>query len=132
MHGPPECLGNMILLCAAHLYPNPKLSLGFANCMIDDYHDIPERDLVESCAMEHSLDFKKINSCISEEGKAQEMLRESVEKSAKANVTTSCTVRLNGKVRCVRDGGKWKDCEGGSDVKSLVKDVKKAFDEMNG
>ena len=32
MHGPPECLGNIILLCAAHLYPEPKLHLGFANC----------------------------------------------------------------------------------------------------
>jgi Gamma interferon inducible lysosomal thiol reductase (GILT) len=129
MHGPSECLGNMILLCAEELYPDPKLSLGFANCLISDYHDIPQRDLVESCAMEHSLDFKKINGCISEEGKAQGLLRDSVERSAKAKIKTSCTIRLQGKDWCVTDGKK--DCNDGANLDGLVKDVKTAYEEMN-
>jgi Gamma interferon inducible lysosomal thiol reductase (GILT) len=132
MHGPPECLGNIILLCAAHLYPEPKLHLGFANCMISDYPNIPDRALVENCALEHSLSFEKINNCISDEDvHGINLLRESVERSRENNVTKSCTVRLAGKVRCIRDGGVWKDCEGGSEVDDLVRDVKELYDEAN-
>jgi hypothetical protein len=132
MHGPPECLGNIILLCAAHLYPDPKLHLGFANCMISDYPDIPDRSLVENCALEHSLSFDEINSCISDEdAHGINLLRESVERSRENNVTKSCTVRLAGKVRCIRDGGQWKDCEDGSKVGDLVKDVEELYDEAN-
>jgi hypothetical protein len=119
----------MILLCAAQVYPDPKLSLGFANCMIDDYHDIPDRDLVESCAMEHGLDFKKINKCISDEGRAPEMLRDSVERSTKANITTSCTIRLEQKIWCITD--EKKDCNDGSNLDDLVEDIKTAYEKLN-
>jgi Gamma interferon inducible lysosomal thiol reductase (GILT) len=129
MHGPSECLGNMILLCAAQLYPDPKLSLGFAQCLTNDYHDIPDRDLVESCAMEHSLDFKMINACLSDSGRAPGLLRDSVERSAKLNITTSCTLRLQGKVWCVT--GTEQDCNDGSNLDGLLKDIKTAYDELN-
>ena len=129
MHGPPECLGNMILLCAAQLYPDPKSSLGFANCLIADYHDIPQRGLVESCAMEHSLDFKKINGCISEEGRAQGLLHDSVERSIAAKVKTSCTLRLQEKVWCVTDGKK--DCNDGANLDGLVKDIETLYMSLN-
>lgn len=133
MHGPPECLGNIILLCAAHLYPSPKLHLGFANCMISKYPDIPARSLVENCALEHGLSFDKINACISDEdAHGINLLRESVERSQEMNVTTSCTVRLQGQVRCVRDGDVWKDCKEGSGVGDLVGDVERLYDEANG
>jgi len=42
-------------------------------------------------------------------------------------VTKSCTVRLGGEVRCIRDGGVWKDCESGSEVKDLVGDVERLY-----
>ena len=132
MHGPSECLGDIILLCGAHLYPLPKLYLGFANCMISDYPHIPARSLVESCALEHGLDFNKINACISDEDlHGINLLRKSAERSREMNVTISCTVRLDGKVRCVRDGGVWENCEGGSEVKDLVRDVEDLYNEAN-
>jgi len=131
MHGPGECLGNMILLCAALIYPDPKLHLGFANCMISDYRDIPERDLVEECAMEHGLDFSKINDCISDEGEGVGLLRDSIERSQDMNVTKSCTVRLDNKIRCIRDAGIWKDCKAGSSIQDLVADVKKLYEKAN-
>jgi len=127
MHGPGECLGNIILLCASKVYPDVKLWLGYANCMISDYPDIPKRDLVESCAMEHGLDFQKLNSCISDEGEGIDLLRASIERSREHNVTKSCTVRLAGEVRCIRDGGKWSDCPGGSSVADLVDDINKLY-----
>lgn len=129
MHGPSECLGNIILLCAAKTYPDVKLSLGFTNCMISDYPDIPNRDLVEECALEHGLDFSKLNSCISDEGEGIDLLRSSIERSRQNNVTKSCTVRLAGKVRCIRDGGEWYDCPGGSSVQQLVGDINKLYNE---
>ncbi|OCT44510.1 Gamma interferon inducible lysosomal thiol reductase GILT [Cladophialophora carrionii] len=126
-HGPGECLGNIILLCAAKVYPDVKLWLGYANCLISDYPDIPKRDLVESCAMEHALDFQKLNSCISDEGEGIDLLRASIERSQENNVTKSCTVRLAGEIRCIRDGGEWYDCPGGSSVDDLVGDINKLY-----
>ena len=131
MHGPGECLGNIVQLCAAKVYPNPKIYLGFANCMTSDYKEIPERSLIEDCALEFGVDFKKLNDCISDEGEGIDLLRASVERSHGNNVTKSCTVRLNGKVRCIRDGGKWYDCPGGSNVTDLVADIKDLYDDLN-
>lgn len=129
MHGPPECLGNMILLCAAQLFPPPILSLGFANCMIGDYQKIPQRDHVESCALEHGISFEKINDCISEEGRGLDLLRDSVQRSQDAGVKKSCTVRVAGEKRCIMDGGEWKDCEMGHKPADLIKEVERLYTE---
>lgn len=119
----------MILLCAAQLYPEPKLSLGFANCMVNDYRDIPQRDLVQSCAMEHGLDFGRINGCISDEGNAQLLLRDSVERSADAEIRTSCTIRLQGRTWCVT-GGK-RDCNDGANLDGLIHRINSTFEHLN-
>ena len=66
-HGQTECLGNIVLLCAAREYPDPKLHLGFANCLIDEYPEIPKRQLIEDCALEHGLDFGVLNDCMSKD-----------------------------------------------------------------
>jgi len=99
--------------------------------MISDYKDIPQRQLVEGCAMEHSLDFQQINECISDEGEGVDLLRSSIIRSADQNVTKSCTVRLDGEIRCIRDGGEWYDCAGGSSVNDLVRDVRELYNKLN-
>ncbi|KAL9041865.1 MAG: hypothetical protein Q9180_001001 [Flavoplaca navasiana] len=130
MHGPGECLGNMLSLCAVDLYPNDAvIYLGFTNCLISSYGQIPSRDLVESCALEHGIAFEDLNGCISEEGKGLDLLMASMERSQAAGVKKSCTVRVNNKTWCVRDGGEWKDCPGGSNTKSLVKEVERLYGE---
>ncbi|RMZ72596.1 gamma interferon inducible lysosomal thiol reductase gilt [Pyrenophora seminiperda CCB06] len=128
-HGQTECLGDMIMLCAASSYPDPKLYLGFANCLINDFKEIPDRSLVEDCALEHGLDFGELNDCMSKESGAYGMglLRDSVQHSSDVGVTTSCTVRLNGKVRCIADDGKWKDCEGGEKPEDLIRDIDRLY-----
>lgn len=125
MHGPEECLGNIIELCAAHMYPDPKIYLGFTMCMFRDYQDIPKRELVEDCALEHGIDVEKLASCTNEEDGtlSVERLQKSFNRTTEAGVTKSCTVRLNNEVRCIRDGGEWSDCEGGSTPEDLVKDI---------
>jgi len=124
LHGPGECLGDLIELCAADLYPDPKIYLGFTMCMTRQYEQIPDEEVVKDCALEHGISFEKLNRCVSrDDGYGLGLLKESVMRSKDANVTKSCTVRLDGEVRCIRDGGEWTECEGGHKPVDLIKDV---------
>jgi hypothetical protein len=90
MHGPDECMGNIIELCVAYLYPSPVIYLGFAMCLSREYQDIPDESLVKSCALEHGVDFGELNECSSRnDGFSLEMLRDSVRRSR--DVRTSLT-----------------------------------------
>lgn len=129
MHGPEECMGNIIELCAAKLYPSPKTYLGFTMCLTKDYQSIPQKSLVEDCALEHGLDFGELNKCSLEDngGTGVGLLRDSVRRSIKAGVTASCTVRLNEEIYCIRDDGEWKDCPSGANVNDLVIAIEKQY-----
>lgn len=91
-HGPTECLGNIIELCARDLYPDPKINLGFIMCLTKDYRQIPDRALVEDCALEHAIDFDALNECATRDNGAHGMgmLRQSVERSAE--VRSDCAL----------------------------------------
>ena len=132
MHGSTECLGNMLGLCANELFPDePKIWLGFSTCLIMSYQRIPSRDLVESCALEHGISFDDLNACISEEGKGLDLLEASVKRSENAGVKKSCTVRVGGENWCIMDGGSWKDCKGGHEVRDLVEVVEQRYRAEN-
>ncbi|KAI0200175.1 hypothetical protein F4808DRAFT_461044 [Astrocystis sublimbata] len=90
-HGPAECIGNIIELCAHHLYPDPKIWLGFTMCLTKDYKAIPQRELVEDCALEHALDFDALNECATSDNGAfgMAMLRDSVERSTSRRAARS-------------------------------------------
>ncbi|WPH04600.1 Hypothetical protein R9X50_00749200 [Acrodontium crateriforme] len=126
MHGSEECLGNLIEICAAHAYPDPKIYLGFTMCLSKAYEDIPRRSLVEDCALEHGMSLERLNHCTMQDDgtMSSDLLKESFNRSSNAGVTKSCTVRLNGKIRCIRDGGEWSDCEGGSSPEDLIWDIR--------
>lgn len=76
-------MGNIIELCAADMYPDPKAYLGFTMCLARDYKDIPQRSLVEDCALEHAIDFAKLNECAVRDdgGFGMGMLRDSIRRS---------------------------------------------------
>jgi hypothetical protein len=63
-------------------------------CMTNDYTHIPQKELVQGCALEHGIDFDKLNDCASKDDGAYglDMLRESFKRTADAKVTFSCTV----------------------------------------
>ena len=139
MHGPSECLGDILHLCAAKIStpPSPPPAhtyLPFSLCLTHDYKNIPDREFVEGCADKSGVDFRKLNECASDMGPdgGLSIFRESVERSKMLGAETSCTVRVDGKKRCIRDGGEWKDCDGGSDPEDLVRDIKKIYEEKNG
>lgn len=99
-------------------------------CLERDYAQLPKQAFIEECALEHGMSFEKLNDCMSRDDGAygMGMLRDSVTRSKDLGVSTSCTVRLDGKTRCVRDGGKWKDCgEGGSEPDVLIGEIKKLY-----
>jgi hypothetical protein len=163
MHGPGECIGNMLMLCAANLpfppptdesllppaYPRTPIirSLGFANCLINDYAKIPDREFIHQCAMEHGIDFDSLNKCASQQnddpGDGDDggpplsgiaLLRESAVRGAKLGVKTSCTVRLDDAFWCIRDNNEWKNCSQngeGSNPSVLVDQVEKLWKERN-
>ena len=152
------------MLCAANLpfppstdemtlhgiYPRTPIirSLGFANCLLNDYDRIPERDFVHQCALEHGIDFEALNQCASQQSDDPEggphgypplsglaLLRENALRGEKLGVGISCTVRLNESVWCIRDGGEWKQCtqDGeGSKPGVLVDEIKRLWEEKNG
>lgn len=169
-HGPSECtislstfpllqsltshptgMGNIIELCAAKLYPDPKISLGFTMCITRQYRQIPERTLIEDCALEHAIDIKALNECAAKEDGAYgvSLLRDSVQRTidvrfarrpprlfrvialttnaGQAGVTLSCTVRVDEEVYCIRDGGEWTDCPHGPGVNDLVIAIEKRY-----
>ncbi|KAL7271014.1 hypothetical protein RUND412_006262 [Rhizina undulata] len=127
-HGPDECLGNMVHLCGFHLYTT-DIALPFSMCLLHQYELLPEKSFIEDCAESHGVDFQKINDCISDLGPegGMALLSESVERSRDADAQVSCTVRVAGKKWCVRDGGVWKECSGGSEVGDLVKVVEEKW-----
>ncbi|KAJ5497200.1 Gamma interferon inducible lysosomal thiol reductase GILT [Penicillium fimorum] len=163
MHGPGECIGNMLMLCAANLpfpptadeaslpsqYPRTPIirSLGFANCLINDYARIPDREFVHQCAMEHGIDFDSLNKCASQQNddpndgndggpplSGLALLRESATHGEQLGVKTSCTVRLDDAVWCIRDSNEWKNCAQngkGSQPSALVDQVEKLWKERN-
>jgi len=144
MHGPAECIGDMLILCAANLpfppsndetllpqaYPRTPIirSLGFAHCLINEYQRIPEREFVHQCALEHGIDFDTLNKCASQQNDQPEsgekggpplsgiaLLRESALRSSTVGAKISCTVRVDEKVWCIHDSGEWKDCSHGGE-----------------
>jgi hypothetical protein len=133
MHGPGECLGNMLELCAARQYPDPKIYLGFTMCMSNQYEDIPSKELVEECALEHGMSFDKLNECANAESGALglEMLRSSFNRTSALGVKKSCTVNVGDSVFAIRDGGEWTDLRNGSSAADLVAEVNRLYSPPN-
>ncbi|KAF3932312.1 hypothetical protein ABW19_dt0207224 [Dactylella cylindrospora] len=132
MHGPNECLGDILELCAYEMYKsNPRIWLGFINCLGEDYRSIPDDDYVHRCANNFGVDFEKLEECAASDDpdKGVELLRTSTRRAIELDVKVSCTVQVRGKTVCVRDSGEWKidTCKGPQD---LIREVQNAYNEQ--
>jgi len=128
-HGPDECLGNMLHLCGASLASSLPQSISWSSCLLRSYEEIPARALVERCAQEAGVEFDAVNRCVSDIGErgGAAMLRRGVQWSEHVGARTSATVRVAGRVVCIRDNGEWKECEGGHGVRDLVREGEEAY-----
>lgn len=69
-------------------------------CLTKDYKHIPERSLVEDCALEHAIDFTALNECAARDDGAHglDLLRKSVQRSA--DVRTHISLEPNLLSKC--------------------------------
>jgi hypothetical protein len=61
----------------------------------------------------------------------QQTLEDDFVATAAAGIKTSCTLQVEGKTVCVRDGGKWKQCPGGSEAEDFHRTICEAYAAKN-
>ena len=72
-----------------------------------------------------------VDACIDgEEGKA--LARAHAAEVKARGITRSCTVAIDGVKRCVRDGGRWYACDGGSEEGDFVASLCAAYAAKTG
>jgi hypothetical protein len=103
--------------------------LGFTMCLSNQYEDIPNKELVEECALEHGMSFEKLNDCANAESGALglDMLRSSFNRTSALGIKKSCTVTVGDGVFAIRDGGEWTDLRNGSTSADLVAEVNRLY-----
>ncbi|KAJ3417084.1 hypothetical protein HDV05_006943 [Chytridiales sp. JEL 0842] len=121
-HGDNECLENIIQLCIRDSYPDRKDWFEFILCSNNYWYLMPSDPLIESCAQQVGIDYEKVKPCV-EGQRGKELFLESVKRKDKAHVVKSCTIVMNGRQRCIRDGGMWYSCPGGSSVDEFVASI---------
>ncbi|KAI8852197.1 hypothetical protein BC829DRAFT_373785 [Chytridium lagenaria] len=124
LHGDSECLGNIVQLCVQKYHPSRDEWFKFVLCQNRKYGEIPSEKQSIICAREAGFDFKAtdVQGCIyGEEGK--KLLQTSLTSTIESEVIKSCTIFLNGKLRCIRDGRRWYNCPGGYSVDSFVESI---------
>ncbi|CAO3635671.1 unnamed protein product [Cunninghamella echinulata] len=125
-HGESECLGNIQQLCYHNTYPQINQWFRFILCLNKHYREIGlDNDLAETCASQLNTPYEPVNQCI-QSGFGVGLLIESAQKTKALQISKSCTVFIDSKLRCIHDGT-WKDCEGGYQVEDFVKSIEDAY-----
>ncbi|QKX64685.1 uncharacterized protein TRUGW13939_11861 [Talaromyces rugulosus] len=127
-HGWNECEGNKLLVCAEMHASSISDTLGFTNCVLSDYERVAQPELIQECAREHEIDYKKIKTCADEQ-EGRNLLISSVQHSVAAGANFSCTIRVNGKTWCTRDDYKWGCGQNHYTVRNLVEEIRKLYGE---
>uniref|UniRef100_A0A1D1XDI1 Thioredoxin n=1 Tax=Anthurium amnicola TaxID=1678845 RepID=A0A1D1XDI1_9ARAE len=128
-HGDQECLGNIHELCFESNYLPTKQTkfIDWLSCLNRDLSQKGDLEYSRSCALKVNVDYTPIEQCVRTQGR--QLLIESIRKTNAKGVTKSCTIHLNGKQRCIKDGD-WYDCPGGHEVQDFVRDIRNAYAGM--
>ncbi|KAJ2114991.1 hypothetical protein IW146_002656 [Coemansia sp. RSA 922] len=125
-HGDAECRGNIDELCALRHRPDLPSFWRFLLCLNSHFEDIGrDGDLSLKCASGAGLDTSAFLAC-SMQNEGRSLFKQSAENAQFARVSTSATVFINGKLRCVEDGG-WYDCPGGHAPGDFIRDICAAY-----
>ncbi|SCZ91716.1 BZ3500_MvSof-1268-A1-R1_Chr5-1g07626 [Microbotryum saponariae] len=137
-HGPSECTGNIQQLCAEKYWQGVDGSVNpwatwwnFVQCQ--NYNGLPRIGtdrLAQSCASVVGKTWSgDVEECAnSSEG--TQLLRDSFKATKALQLVKSCSIVIDGKLVCVRDG-RWIDCEEGHEVGDFVNLVNKAWKRLN-
>ncbi|KAJ2062549.1 hypothetical protein GGI17_002335 [Coemansia sp. S146] len=125
-HGDAECRGNIDELCALRHRPDLPSFWRFLLCLNSHFEDIGrDGDLSLKCASGAGLDTAAFLAC-SLQNEGRSLFKQSAENAQFARVSTSATVFINGKPRCVEDGD-WYDCPGGHTPGDFIRDICAAY-----
>ncbi|KAG2156053.1 hypothetical protein DEU56DRAFT_867566 [Suillus clintonianus] len=135
MHGQEECAGNVQQLCAAK-YHSTSEWWSFVQCQNFQGRDnigTPETAL--NCAKAVGIDWEngKAGQCAGKDGLGKEgiqLLQQSAKDSMAAGIQKSCTVIINGRQVCIRDGT-WYECEGGHSPTDFIRQINEEYDRLN-
>lgn len=135
MHGQEECAGNVQELCAAKYHPTSEW-WSFVQCQNFQGRDnigTPETAL--NCANAAGIDWEngKAGQCAGKDGRGTEgiqLLQQSVNDSIAAEIQKSCTIIINGRQVCIRDGN-WYNCEGGHSPADFIRQINEEYDRLN-
>lgn len=60
-------------------------------CLTRNYKEIPQRSLIEDCALEHAINFAKLNECATRDdgGYGVGLLRDSIRRSTEVCIRPS-------------------------------------------
>jgi hypothetical protein len=132
LHGPLECAANVQELCAAKYSSGSEEWWPFVQCINQqDRSVVGKQEVAKACASEVGLEWEWSGmSACSRSIEGQRMLFESVKATKALNVTKSCTIIINNKIRCVRDG-EWKECEHGHSVSDFVNQIRREYEKLN-
>ncbi|KAF9191380.1 hypothetical protein BGZ49_003563, partial [Haplosporangium sp. Z 27] len=136
-HGPLECAGNTQQLCFKKYFPDHQIWVPYVVALNSlDPRRIGEPEYASEVAKKIVGDdndnvplLRNVKEC-SESREGFDLLVESVQNTIDHGVSTSCTVFIEGKKRCVVDGGVWRECPGGSSVADFVRSIKEAASRL--
>ncbi|KAH9918211.1 uncharacterized protein BXZ73DRAFT_53124 [Epithele typhae] len=136
-HGALECAGNVQELCAIAHAPFEQW-WNFVHCQnFEGRYQVGRPETALKCAKAAGLDWENggVGACAgaSGDGKGEEgvrLLRESVRQTAAMGIEKSCTVMINGKQVCVRDG-EWRECEQGHTSEDFVRQIEAEYNKLN-
>ncbi|KAI8474862.1 MAG: hypothetical protein J3K34DRAFT_111252 [Monoraphidium minutum] len=128
-HGDSECTANIYQLCVGAYAPaahNRDWYFKFLVCTWGEKARPDDKSIVATCLDKVGFSDKalrsKIDACIAgPEGK--ELMRSSAALIKERRAERSCTVFVDGAKRCIRDGGRWYDCPGGSSEEEFTKTI---------
>ncbi|KAI9323180.1 hypothetical protein BX666DRAFT_1884078 [Dichotomocladium elegans] len=126
MHGESECIGNIQELCYRQVYPDYRDWFGFALCLNDRLREIGiDPELPYQCATKLGQSYAPVDACV-KSNLGIELLGKSVERTQSLGVRKSCTIYIDNKQRCIRDGG-WKECDEGHEVADFVRMIEESY-----
>ncbi|KAG1755701.1 hypothetical protein EDB19DRAFT_1625282 [Suillus lakei] len=135
MHGQEECAGNVQELCAAKYHPTSQW-WSFVQCQnFQGRDDIGTPETALNCAKAAGIDWEngEAGQCAGKDGRGTEgiqLLQQSANDSIAAGIQTSCTIIINGRQVCIRDGT-WYNCEGGHLPADFIRQINEEYDRLN-
>lgn len=131
MHGIEECYGNMQQLCLMKYHPDPKEYLPFIECQNRQQNKIGEDlNFAEDCAKEAEIeDWSSTIVPCAEGDEGQRLLKQSAWRAYANSGMVSCTIKIDKKRVCVRDGGEWKQCKKGHTVEDFAYQIRDKYKE---